>query len=56
MKELYYHYFDKLSFCLLVGNVHSYFDRDIKWQRLNLSVVKKRNAQRCPRLWEKPTK
>lgn len=26
-------------------------ERYIRWHRLNLAVVRKRNAQHCPKLW-----
>lgn len=56
LKPLYFKRFDRLSFTILVGDVHSYFDRDIKWNRVSLSLVRFLNRQRMPRLWHKPFK
>ena len=40
-------------FCIKVGDFPCYFDKDMKWLRLNLAVVKRRNMARCPRLYTK---
>jgi hypothetical protein len=50
MKNLYYIEYPH-NFFLKVGEFPSYFDRFYSWQRLNLAVVRRRNANRCPRLW-----
>lgn len=53
LKPLYFKRFDRLSYTILVGDVHSYFDRDISWSRVTLSLVRKMNSQKLPHLWHK---
>ena len=52
MKNLYYAEWLG-NFCVKVGEFYSYYDKDMKWLRLNLAVVRRRNRARCPRLWTK---
>jgi len=51
MKNLFYTQVHPFTFSVKVGDFPCYFDRNIRWRRLNLAVVRSRNAHRCPKLW-----